>query len=493
MPEKTVHESGSTTTLFTKQERYRKEDICRFWLFVTDVIAIFSGLLSAYFLRFHVLSLILPPDSSYLPAPQITFEGYFNRILFGAALATILLVCCGAYQSHILLRFRRSFPVVIKAMFFWLLAFPGISLVLEFDERLSRIYVATSFPCLLVTLLLGRFLAQRLMSRGGLTAAFRQRILFVDWTDNTARLAGATSRDVWHPYDVIGCAPPPHGRFAHPPPAGVLALDHYDDVVRFCENGLVDIVVLADGNRSEEDVLSLARDCEKAMVSLMVIPSGFQILLSGLELTTISSVPLLGVTKLRLDDPVNAAMKRMVDIVGALVGCVISLPLIAVLTLLVYLESPGPVFYRQIRVGRRGRVFKIIKIRSMRLDAEKESGARWATQHDDRRLRIGTFIRRWNLDELPQFWNVLKGDLSLVGPRPERPELIKKFRESIPFYNARHNIIPGMTGWAQINGFRGDTDLAERIRADLFYIENWSLILDFQIMLMTFFRWKGAH
>lgn len=479
--------------MVTKEERYRKEDICRIWLFVTDVVAIFSGLLSAYFFRFHVLSLILPPDSSYLPAPKITFDGYSNRILFGAVLASVLLVCCGAYQSHILLRFRRSFPVVIKALLLWLLAFPGISLVLEFDEWLSRVYVATSFPCLLVTILIGRFLAQRLMSRGGLTAAFRQRILFVDWTENTARLASATTRDVWHPYDVIGCAPPPHGHFASPPSKDVFALESYDEVAHFCERGLVDIVVLADGNRSEEDVLSLARDCEKAMVNLMVIPSGFQILLSGLELTTISSVPLLGVTKLRLDDPVNAALKRAVDIVGALFGGLLSLPLVAILGALVYLESPGPVFYRQTRVGRRGRIFQIIKIRSMKLDAEKESGARWATKHDDRRLRVGTFLRRWNLDELPQFWNVLRGDLSLVGPRPERPELIKKFRESIPFYNARHNIIPGMTGWAQINGFRGDTDLNERIRADLYYIENWSLILDFQIMLMTFFRWKGAH
>ena len=207
----------------------------------------------------------------------------------------------------------------------------------------------------------------------------------------------------------------------------------------------------------------------------------------------ISGVPLLGVTQLPLNNPVNWMLKRALDVVGALVGIVLSAPAIALFGLLVYLESPGPIFYKQLRVGRRGRHFQIIKIRSMKLDAEKESGPRWATRSDARTLKIGAFMRRWNIDEFPQFWNVLKGDLSLVGPRPERPELIKKFREQILYYNARHNIVPGMTGWAQVNGFRGDTDLSERIRCDIYYIENWNPIFDLQIMFMTFFRWEGAH
>ena len=263
--------------------------------------------------------------------------------------------------------------------------------------------------------------------------------------------------------------------------------------VMFCERGLVDIVILADGRRAEEDILELARECEKKMVDFMVIPSGFQILLSCLELSTISGVPLLGVTKLPLNNPLNWALKRAIDIVGSLVGLIVSAPIIAIFALLVYRESPGPVFYRQLRVGRRGRHFYILKIRSMKLDAEKISGPCWATRFDERTLKIGAFMRRWNIDELPQFWNVLKGDIGLVGPRPERPELIKKFREEILYYNARHNIVPGMTGWAQVNGFRGDTDLSERIRCDIYYIENWSPLLDIQIMLMTFLRWEGAH
>ena len=136
--------------------------------------------------------------------------------------------------------------------------------------------------------------------------------------------------------------------------------------------------------------------------------------------------------------------------------------------------------------------FDILKIRSMKLNAETPGTVGWTTKDDPRRLRIGAFIRKWNIDEVPQFWNVLVGDMSLVGPRPERPELIHNFKHEIPHYNARHNAKPGITGWAQVKGLRGDTDLGERIRCDLWYLENWSLVLDFQIMFMTFVRNDNA-
>jgi len=185
--------------------------------------------------------------------------------------------------------------------------------------------------------------------------------------------------------------------------------------------------------------------------------------------------------------------KRLVDITGGLFGLVISAPVITAFALLVKMESPGAAFYRQVRVGRGGRPFHIIKIRSMRADAESENGAQWAEEDDARRLKIGALMREWNVDELPQFWNVLKGDMSLVGPRPERPEFTKDFKHSVEYYNVRHTVKPGMTGWAAVNGWRGNTDLNERIRFDLDYIERWSLIFDCYIMLLTFLRNKNAY
>lgn len=228
------------------------------------------------------------------------------------------------------------------------------------------------------------------------------------------------------------------------------------------------------------------------MIQFKLAPSVFRIFVSGLALETIAGMPVLGVNRLPLDSTLNVLAKRMLDIVGALVGLMISMPLIAIFGTVVYLESPGPVFYRQRRWGMNGVSFDIIKIRSMKLNAES-SGAQWCIQDDPRRLRVGAFMRRWNIDEVPQFWNVLKGEMSLVGPRPERPELISDFKHQVPHYNARHAAKPGMTGWAQVKGLRGDTDLAERIKCDLWYLENWSLLLDLQIMFLTFVNRKNAY
>jgi lipopolysaccharide/colanic/teichoic acid biosynthesis glycosyltransferase len=156
-------------------------------------------------------------------------------------------------------------------------------------------------------------------------------------------------------------------------------------------------------------------------------------------------------------------------------------------------ESPGPVFFRQIRCGESGRRFTIYKLRTMRVDAEEETGPVWTSENDPRRTRIGAFLRRHNLDELPQFWNVLKGEMSLVGPRPERPHFVEQFKEDISRYMWRHVSKPGMTGWAQVNGLRGNTSIRERIKYDLYYLENWSLAFDFKILLRTFFSRRNAY
>ncbi|MGC3944862.1 MAG: exopolysaccharide biosynthesis polyprenyl glycosylphosphotransferase [Chryseolinea sp.] len=228
------------------------------------------------------------------------------------------------------------------------------------------------------------------------------------------------------------------------------------------------------------------------MVQFKIIPSCFRIFISGLQLETVAGTPILGVSRLPLDSTLNVMVKRCVDIVGALVGLMLSAPLIMLFGAIVWLESRGPIFYRQRRTGINGKSFDIFKIRSMKLNAET-NGAQWCTQDDPRRLRVGAFMRKWNIDEVPQFWNVLTGEMSLVGPRPERPELIASFKHKIPHYNARHHSKPGITGWAQVNGLRGDTDLTQRIKADIWYLENWNMLLDFQIMFLTFFKRDNAY
>jgi exopolysaccharide biosynthesis polyprenyl glycosylphosphotransferase len=201
--------------------------------------------------------------------------------------------------------------------------------------------------------------------------------------------------------------------------------------------------------------------------------------LGGLPLLTIRDIALQGW---------KLTFKRIVDLIGTAVGLVVLSPLMMLVALLVKLDSPGPVFYAQERMGLDARPFWMLKFRSMLRDAESQTGPVWATEDDPRRTKIGAFIRRFSVDELPQLINVLLGEMSLVGPRPERPVFVEQFRQSIPRYMDRHREKAGITGWAQVNGLRGDTSIAERTKYDLWYTENWSLLLDFKIILRTLIR-----
>jgi exopolysaccharide biosynthesis polyprenyl glycosylphosphotransferase len=185
----------------------------------------------------------------------------------------------------------------------------------------------------------------------------------------------------------------------------------------------------------------------------------------------------------------GAIAKRVTDALVSVILIVVLSPLLLLIAVLVKLTSPGPILYSQERMGLDGRSFAMLKFRSMKADAERHSGAVWADVKDDRRTKLGTFLRKTSLDELPQLWNVLYGDMSLVGPRPERPIFVNKFRKEIPHYMLRHKVRAGITGWAQVNGWRGNTSLESRIECDLFYIKNWSYILDLKILTMTV--WKG--
>lgn len=256
-----------------------------------------------------------------------------------------------------------------------------------------------------------------------------------------------------------------------------------------------DVLIITRLDLPRADVQRIVETCERAYVEWKIVPGAFDIFLSGLHLQTIGRVPVLGVEELAIRRLFNRGFKRAFDLVGAAVGLIVSAPLVAVLAVLIKRESPrGPVFFRQTRVGTGHQSFTVWKLRSMVPDAAASDQVQQSTARGDARLlRMGAFMRRWNLDELPQFWNVLRGEMSLVGPRPERPYHVDRLSAEIPHYLPRHLVKPGMTGWAQVNGLRGDSDLAARIQHDIYYIENWSWWLDVQIILLTFVRWRNAY
>jgi exopolysaccharide biosynthesis polyprenyl glycosylphosphotransferase len=265
------------------------------------------------------------------------------------------------------------------------------------------------------------------------------------------------------------------------------------DVVRLSH---ADEVIIALSGRSHQEILDLVYTCVDEPVSIKVYPDTFQLITNNeLSIGDLDGLPLVSVRNVALRG-FNRVLKRSFDIVFSSLVLVLLSPLMLLLALLVKLESPGPVFYAQERVGLDGLPFYALKFRSMVIGAEEQSGPVWAKQEDPRVTRLGRFMRRHSLDELPQFINVLFGEMSVVGPRPERPHFVEQFSQRIPRYMRRHIEKAGITGWAQVNGLRGDTSIEERTRYDLYYVENWSLLFDLKIIAKTallVFRDRNAY
>lgn len=255
------------------------------------------------------------------------------------------------------------------------------------------------------------------------------------------------------------------------------------DIPRVIDEYAVDEVIIGLPESSHQEIVGIISLCEREKVGIRVFPDVFQIMASEVTIGDLGGLPLLTIRDVALQGW-RLTLKRGMDILVSAAGLVLLSPFMLFIALLIKLDSPGAVFYSQERMGLDARPFRMIKFRSMRQDAEQQ-GPGWTTEDDPRRTKLGAFIRRFNIDELPQLINVLVGDMSLVGPRPERPIYVEQFRQRIPRYMDRHREKAGMTGWAQVNGLRGDTSIAERTKYDLWYIENWSLTLDIKIILRT--------
>jgi len=270
--------------------------------------------------------------------------------------------------------------------------------------------------------------------------------------------------------------------------AGQPVLGHLDDTQRALRDTQAQRVLIALGRQQWPELERVLGSIQDETVDIQVVPDIHEFAtlncavedFDGLPVVSINESPLLGW---------RAVTKRATDIALSALALILGAPVFAFIAVAVKVTSPGPIFYGQERVGLDGRRFKMYKFRSMRVDAEASSGAVWAKAGDDRRTPIGALLRATSLDELPQFWNVFAGHMSLVGPRPERPVFVDQFRHQISHYMLRHRVKAGVTGWAQVNGWRGDTSLDERILCDLYYIRHWSYLFDLKILFLTV--WKG--
>jgi exopolysaccharide biosynthesis polyprenyl glycosylphosphotransferase len=468
-----------------------RETILPLTLLAGDTVAAFGGLSLGYWFRYESSLAHLG-----IEVPDATFRTYLPLLLLGVGLLIVSFAQFGLYDTRLLLRRYQSLNVILKGAAFWLVTYLGVSLVLKFDPPISRLFVLIAFVCVVAVLGVWRSLAYRVISRGALVGKLRRRVALLGWNSDAAKLATEITRDPAHPFALLGVITlDDSDRTSASPAPTPAALGNLAELNAILARESIDVVILTRLDLPRPDVQRIVEICERAYVEWKIVPGAFDIFLSGLHLQTIGRVPVLGVEELAIRRLFNRALKRLVDLVGALVGLVVSAPIIAVLAALIKRESPGgPVFFGQERVGAGHRPITIWKLRSMAPDAAATDAAQQSTARGDPRvLRLGGFMRRWNLDELPQFWNVLRGEMSLVGPRPERPYHVDRLSGEIPHYLPRHLAKPGMTGWAQVNGLRGGTDLAARIQHDIYYIENWSLWLDVQIMLLTFVRWRSRN
>ena len=247
----------------------------------------------------------------------------------------------------------------------------------------------------------------------------------------------------------------------------------------------IDEVILALEPEELGVTVQVIQLCEKSGTKVSVIPFYNDVIPTRADIDNIGSIKLIQLRTTPLDEPFNALLKRTFDILVSALALILLSPLLAIIALAIKLSSAGPVLFRQERVGLNKKPFTMLKFRSMRVNDGQDTA--WSTEADDRRTPVGALLRKLSLDELPQLWNVLRGDMSLVGPRPEIPFFVEQFRETVPLYMVKNQVRPGITGWAQVNGYRGDTSIPKRIEHDIWYIENWSFGLDLRIILRTLF------
>jgi hypothetical protein len=362
--------------------------------FAGDILLILSALLLSFYIRFQT------PIREWGIYGRPALGDYLGYIILASVVYIGMLGYGGVYDHRNLLKLRLVTARILK----WSVAWVGLillaSFMLKFEPPVSRVFCVMAWVITPSILVIWRSVFQLLLIRTSALSALRQRVVFVGWNQHAAHLAENFIRSPGSGYQVIGYI---HGHADERTEISIPYLGAIDEAERIISSVAIDILILADLDYDRQRILQLANACEREMVEFKVVPSYFQILVSGLHLETVSGIPVLGVSRLPLDRIVSRAIKRGIDIVGGTVGLLLSLPIIFIFGGIVYLESPGPIFYRQRRSGRNGKLFDIIKIRSMRLDAEQDGKAGWTIQNDPRRLRVGAFMRKWNIDEVPQF------------------------------------------------------------------------------------------
>lgn len=443
---------------------------------IVDGLLVAGSYALSYYLKFESI-FADEADGGHLP-PEV----YFSALYFLVPCYLLLYYMVQLYTSRRALRLWNEFVDIVQANVMGVIGFLVVLYIInQPDFSRSMIFIFFVLNIVLTTFahwLLRKFL--RYIRKKGYNI---KHILLVGYSRAAeAYISRILDNPQWG-YIVAGVLDDyvPVGTSYH----GVKVVgktDQLDDYLALNSYDEITITLpLDDYDRLEE----LVDKCEKSGVHTKFIPDYSSLFPSNPYTEDVQGLPVINIRYVPLTNSFNKYAKRLVDILGSLLAIIIFSPIMAAAAIGVKLTSPGPVIFKQERIGLGGTPFMMFKFRTMKVQTDADEKKGWTTKGDPRVTRIGGFLRRTSIDEMPQFFNIFIGQMSLVGPRPERPQFVEKFKEQIPRYMVKHQVRPGLTGWAQINGYRGDTSIRKRIDYDIYYIENWSMAFDFKIMLGT--------
>ncbi|MEM1178299.1 MAG: undecaprenyl-phosphate glucose phosphotransferase [Acidobacteriota bacterium] len=458
-----------------------------------DLLATLAAFFLAWLLRFEFE---IPPLTKGVP----DFSRYLELLPMVLILWPIVFYFHGLYQS------RRSRSRVDEALTLLLAVVFATFLISALQAwyrptvadtgrpfTYSRAFIGIFVVCDLALVLLSRVTIRAHLQRRRLAGHNLSRILIVGAGNLGKEIAARLQAHIELGFEVVGFLDDDPGKasrsFHNVPVLGALK-----EVERVLDAHAVDQVYVALPLEAHRKIVRVMQRVGKHCVEVKLVPDILQYATLNARVEDLDGMPVINLSQVPLQGWSSLA-KRAIDVVLASLGLIALMPFFPIVALLIWWEDRGPIFYRQERMGLDGKSFMILKLRSMRVDAESTTGPVWAIRGDDRRTRLGSFMRQWSIDELPQLWNVLRGEMSMIGPRPERPTFVHEFKHKIPDYMLRHRVKAGITGWAQVHGWRGNTSIKKRIQYDLYYIQNWSLLLDFRILWMTIRSgiWHNAY
>lgn len=454
---------------------------------IIDALIIVGSFLLAYFLRFDVdhsplliMDIIERPRGRYLDIRE-----YMEMLVFLVPFYIVSYYIFHLYDPKRTRSRRAELWSLIKANSIGLLYCTTVLYFMNFTYY-ARLFLAIFFISNIIFDFLFRHIVSRILKRMRRSGKNLKHVILVGY----GRAAESyINRLLAHPdwgyqiHGILDDATTPGTSYK-----GIEIIGPISELSSLLETNQFDEIVITLNIEEYKKLENIVVVTEKSGVHTKFVPDYNNIIPTIPYTEDLDGLPVIHVRNVPLSSPVNRVLKRFFDIIGSIFCIIIfSIPMLIVAALVKF-TSKGPLIFKQKRVGLHNREFNMYKFRSMRVQNEDEEKKAWTTQNDPRVTPVGRFIRSTSLDELPQFFNVLKGDMSLVGPRPERPYYVEKFKEKIPRYMIKHQVRPGITGWAQVNGYRGDTSIKMRIECDIYYIENWTLGLDFKILFLTLFK-----